>query len=83
VKKGQAPLDPPEVTARAAQLAAEGRTQYWIVASLDDLRGILRNAPTDAVYTQAVHLFHRGVSESAAEYRFRLEDSEMRQEAEG
>jgi hypothetical protein len=81
-KTRRPPPDPPEVTARAAQLAAEGRTQYWIVASLDDLRGLLRNAPTDAVYTQAVHLFHRGVSESAAEYRFRLEDSEM-QEAEG
>jgi len=46
MKKRPAPIDPPAVTARATQIAAEQRTQYWLVATAYDLDGLCRGRVT-------------------------------------
>jgi hypothetical protein len=55
--------DPVEVDHRASDLTRHGETQYWLVASTDDLRALLAGTVTAEVMTQAVTLLHRDVED--------------------
>jgi len=55
-KRAALERDPPAVTARAAELAAQGRTQSWFLVDNDDLAAMREGRVTEAVRELAARL---------------------------
>lgn len=69
--------DAAAVEARAAELAAAGRVQYWIVVSYQEGLDLLAGRPVPAgVRAQLLSGHKRGLAESADEYAARIKEAE-------
>lgn len=68
--------DPPQVTARRAELGAQSLTGYWLVASAHELLVLVQeDHPFIELRRQAMGLLHRGGAESTEEFAARVEET--------
>lgn len=67
--------DAPVATARAKALAADGRTQYWVLLSGADCVSLLEGDVPETVKAIVAEQLHPGKAESRAEYLARLDEA--------
>lgn len=67
--------DAPVAKARAKTLAADGRTQYWVLLSGADCVSLMEGAVPEAVKAIVAEQLHPGKAESRSEYLARLDEA--------